>query len=51
MIKNEVEKTQAYVDLGLRIDPGNEALLAMKSFVKTQNNSLINTIKRIFSGS
>ena|SRR3990172_3775810 len=50
MIKNEVDKTQAYVDLGLRIDPNNEALLAMKSFVKTQDNSLVSTIKRLLSG-
>jgi len=50
MIKNEVEKTKAYVDLGLRIDPHNEALLAMKTFVKTQNSSLLTTIKRVFSG-
>ena len=50
MIKNEVEKTKAYVDLGLRIDPRNEALLAMKTFVKTQDSSLLTTIKRVFSG-
>ncbi|MBF8269065.1 MAG: Protein kinase protein [Gammaproteobacteria bacterium] len=50
MIKNEVDKTQAYVDLGLRIDPDNEALLAMKSFVSTQDTSLVSTIRRIFTG-
>ena len=49
MIKNEVEKTKAYVDLGLRINPKNEALLAMKNFVKTQDNSLISTFKKLFS--
>jgi serine/threonine-protein kinase PpkA len=50
MINNELEKTQAYVDLGLRIDPNNEALLAMKSFIKTQDNSLLAAIKSLFSG-
>jgi serine/threonine-protein kinase PpkA len=50
MINNEVEKTQAYVDLGLRIDPNNEALLAMKTFVRTQDSSLVGAIKRLFSG-
>ena len=49
MIKNEVEKTKAYVDLGLRINPKNEALLAMKNFVKTQDNSLFSTFKKLFS--
>ena len=49
MIKNEMEKTKAYVDLGLRINPKNEALLAMKNFVKKQDNSLLSTFKKLFS--
>ena len=48
MINNELEKTQAYVDLGLKINPNNEALLAMKTFVRTQDNSLLNTLKSLF---
>lgn len=49
MIKNEIEKTKAYVDLGLRINPKNEALLAMKNFVKKQDTSLFSTFKKLFS--
>jgi len=49
MIKNELDKTKAYVDLGLRINPRNEALLAMKNFVKTQDTSLFSTFKKLFS--
>ena len=49
MIKNEIDKTKAYVDLGLRINPKNEALLAMKNFVKTQDTSLFTTFKKLFS--
>ena len=49
MIKNEVEKTKAYVNLGLRINPKNESLLAMKTFVKNQDNSLFTTFKKLFS--
>lgn len=49
MIKNDIEKTKAYVDLGLRINPKNEALLAMKKFVNTQDNSLFSTFKKLFS--
>lgn len=49
MIKNQIEKTKAYVNLGLRINPKNESLLAMKKFVKTQNTSLFTTFKKLFS--
>lgn len=49
MIKNELDKTKAYVDLGLRINPNNEALLAMKNFVSKQDSSLYTTFKKLFS--
>lgn len=49
MIKNEIEKTKAYVNLGLRINPKNESLLAMQKFVNTQDTSLLTTFKKLFS--
>lgn len=51
MLNNENEKASAFVDIGLRINPQNEALLALKSLAKSQNNSLLATLKKIFSGS
>ena len=51
MLNNENEKASAFVDIGLRIDPQNEALLALKDFAKSQDNSLLATLKKIFSGS
>lgn len=50
MINNEYDKTKTYVDLGLRINPKNEALLAMRSFVNNQDDSLLTTLKNLLSG-
>ncbi|MCZ6526750.1 MAG: serine/threonine-protein kinase [Gammaproteobacteria bacterium] len=49
LANNEPEKTLAYVDIGLRINPENEALLAIKSFVQSQDSSLLTTFKSLFS--
>ena len=49
MLKNEYEKSSAYIDIGLRINPKNEALLSLKNFVKSQDNSLWSTFKSLFS--
>lgn len=46
---NEHEKTLAYVDIGLRINPKNEALLAIKSFEQSQDSSMLTTLKSLFS--
>jgi len=51
MLNNENEKASAFVDIGLRIDSQNEALLTLKDFAKSQDNSLLATLKKIFSGS
>ena len=51
VLNNENEKASAFVDIGLRINPQNEALLALKDFAKSQDNSLLATLKKIFSGS
>jgi serine/threonine protein kinase len=50
MARNELEKAAAYVDIGLRVNPGNQALLAMKDLVQAGDSSLIATIKSLFSG-
>ena len=50
MTKNDWQKTTAYVDIGLRIDPQNRSLLALQDLLKKQNPSLLATIKSLFSG-
>lgn len=50
MAKNEWQKTAAYVDIGLRIDPRNRTLMALQDLVRKQNPSLLATIKSLFSG-
>ncbi|MFQ5659675.1 MAG: serine/threonine protein kinase [Gammaproteobacteria bacterium] len=49
LINNEYQKTSAYVDIGLRINPKNQALLEMKSLIASQNSSIIGTLKSLFS--
>lgn len=49
MIKNEMEKTATYVDIGLRINPRNESLLNMKDFVENRQTGLLDTLKSLFS--
>ena len=48
MLNNEMEKTSSYIEIGLRIDPDNEALLSMRSFVENSRSGLLNTIKSFF---
>jgi serine/threonine protein kinase len=50
MATNETEKAAAYVDIGLRVNPDNQALRAMKNLVQSADASLITTIKSLFSG-
>ncbi|NNE38097.1 MAG: hypothetical protein HKN08_07310 [Gammaproteobacteria bacterium] len=50
MVNNELEKTASYVDIGLRIDPNNQALLGLRQFVQSNKSGFINTIKSFFSG-
>lgn len=49
LARNEVEKSTAYVAIGLRINPDNEALLSLRSLVGNRDSSLLNTIKSLFS--
>jgi serine/threonine-protein kinase PpkA len=50
MARNENEKSAAYVDIGLRINPDNKALLALQDLVKNNDQSLVATLKSLFSG-
>jgi serine/threonine protein kinase len=51
MARNEVEKAVAYVDIGLRVNPENQALRTMKDLVHSEDTSFMATIKSLFSGS
>lgn len=50
LARDELEKTAAYVDIGLRINPDNEALLALKNLSHSQGNAFLNKVKGLFSG-
>ena len=47
--KNEWKKATAYVDLGLRINPKNSSLLALKELLQKQDTSLWGAFKSLFS--
>ncbi|MBI2969833.1 MAG: serine/threonine protein kinase [Gammaproteobacteria bacterium] len=46
---NEVEKTAAYVEIGLRINPDNEALIALKDLTSTHDSSFLGTVRSLFA--
>ena len=48
--KNEWQKATAYVDIGLRIDPNNRSLLALKELLEKQDSSILGAFKSLFSG-
>lgn len=50
LARNENEKSAAYVDIGLRINPDNKGLLALQDLVKDNDQSLVTTLKSLFSG-
>lgn len=49
LARNETEKTNAYIDIGLRVDPNNKTLQELKQLVTNQHTSLVATIKSLFS--
>jgi hypothetical protein len=49
LAKNQQEKMTTYIEYGLRINPQNESLLALKSLAGSQDTSLLGTIKSLFS--
>ncbi len=46
---NQMEKMMTYIEYGLKINPRNESLLALKSLARSQDSSLLGTIKSFFS--
>lgn len=48
LANNEVDKTQTYIDIGLQINPNNEALLSLKSILSTQKTGFWQTVKSMF---
>ncbi len=49
MINNDFAKTAVYVDIGLRINPANEALLKLQEFVNNHETGFLLTLKSLFS--
>ena len=45
---NEIEKTKTYIDIGLQINPKNEALISMQSVIDNQKTGIWATIKSFF---
>lgn len=45
---NEIEKTRTYVEIGLQIDPRNEALLSLDSLIANQKTGFWQTLKSLF---
>ncbi len=48
LANNEIEKTRTYIEIGLQIDPGNKALLSLKSLVSGQKMGFWQTFKSFF---
>jgi serine/threonine-protein kinase PpkA len=46
---NQQEKMLTYIEYGLKINPRNESLIALKSLARSQDTSLLGTIKSLFS--
>jgi len=48
LASNEIDKTRTYIDLGLQIDPENQALLSLKSLLSSQKLGFWQTLKSFF---
>ncbi len=48
LANNEMDKTQTYINIGLQINPANEALLSLKSILSTQKTGFWQTLKSLF---
>jgi serine/threonine-protein kinase PpkA len=48
LANNEIEKTKTYINIGLQIDPQNQALLSLQSLLGNQNKGVWQTIKSFF---
>ena len=48
LANNELEKTRTYIEIGLQIDPRNEALLSLQSLMGNQKTGFLQTLKSLF---
>ncbi len=48
LASNELEKTRTYIEIGLQIDPANQALLSLQSLLGNQKSGFWQTIKSFF---
>jgi serine/threonine-protein kinase PpkA len=48
LANNEIDKTRTYIDIGLQIDPKNQALLTLKDLLSNQQTGLWQTLKSFF---
>lgn len=48
MANNDMVKTATYIDIGLQIDPQNQALLSLKSLLSNQKTGFWQTLKSFF---
>jgi serine/threonine-protein kinase PpkA len=48
LANNEIEKTRTYIEIGLQIDPRNEALLSLQTLLSDKKAGFWQTIKSLF---
>lgn len=48
LANNETEKTKTYIEIGLQIDPRNEALISLQALLNNQQTGFWQTIKSFF---
>jgi serine/threonine protein kinase len=48
LANNEMDKTQSYINIGLQINPQNEALLSLKLLLPNQKSGFWQTLKSLF---
>ncbi len=48
LANNDINKTQSYINIGLQINPQNQALLSMKSLLSNQKTGFWQTLKSLF---
>jgi serine/threonine protein kinase len=46
---NQQEKMMTYIEYGLKINPRNESLIALKNLARSQDTSFLGTIKSLFN--
>ena len=49
MIKNETENMKSYIEIGLKINPQNSALLSLQGYSNNAQTGLMSTIKSFFN--